>query len=241
MVDKLLEMIDGLKLSVDDYNKIIEALYENSPMKHNPVSQVRFIPLDMIQPNDYNPNAVARQEMKLLYTSIKHDGYTQPTVAIYDDELDKYIIVDGFHRYYVMKSYADIYKLNDGRLPIVVIDKDINDRMASTVRHNRARGKHSMTGMGSIVMQMLENGATDDEICNLLGLEADELVRLKYTTGVAKLYEDSDYSKAGKPNYQIQREYDPIKKGSEPVVDERLEKNHENVKLEWEEDLFSGK
>ena len=233
---KVLELLDEVELSVDDYNTLTETIYNKSPMKHNPVSMVRFIPLDKIQPNDYNPNAVARQEMKLLYTSIKHDGYTQPTVAIYDEEIDKYIIVDGFHRYYVMKTYPDIFKLDDGRLPIVVIDKDINDRMASTVRHNRARGKHSMTGMGSIVMKMIENGATDDEICNMLGLEADELVRLKYTTGIAKLYEDGEFSLVGKPDYQITREYDPTDPNSKPVTDdEKLNENYKNVVLSWEE------
>lgn len=139
-------------------------------------SGVLFVDIDKIEPNDYNPNAVAKQEMKLLETSIDHDGYTQPTVTIYDKDRDKYVIIDGFHRYYVMKTSKLINERNNGKLPIVVLDKNINERMASTVRHNRARGKHSLTGMGNIVMSMVNNGMTDEDICNELGLETDELI-----------------------------------------------------------------
>ena len=211
MKEKIINLIkEGYKdLSLDDYNEIINALYENHPLKHNPVARVQFIDVDKIEPNDYNPNAVAKQEMKLLETSIDHDGYTQPTVTIYDKERDKYVIVDGFHRYYVMKTSKLINERNNGKLPIVVLDKGINDRMASTVRHNRARGKHSVSGMGNIVCEMIKNGATDEEVCNELGLEVDELVRLKYTSGVAKLFEGQEFSKSAKPTYPIEREHDP--------------------------------
>ena len=211
MKDKIIELIKGNKFTVEEINEIENALYENHPMKHNPVSRVQYIDVDMIEPNDYNPNAVAKNEMKLLEISIDHDGYTQPTVTIWDDKKKKYVIVDGFHRYYVMKTSKLINERNNGKLPIVVLDKDINDRMASTVRHNRARGKHSVTGMGNIVCEMIKNGATDEEVCNELGLEVDELVRLKYTSGVAKLFEDEEFSKSAKPTYQIEREYDPTK------------------------------
>lgn len=228
---KIIEQVKDMDFTVEEFNELMDVLYEKNPMKHNPVSRVRFVDIDKIQPNDYNPNAVAKQEMKLLHTSIKHDGYTQPTVTVYDEELDKYVIVDGFHRYYVMKSYEDIFELNGGRMPIVVIDKDINDRMASTVRHNRARGKHSMTGMGTIVMEMVKNGASDAEICNNLGLEPDELVRLKHTTGVAKLFGDKDFTQSHKPAKQIEREYDPTQDGSTP----KENPNFDNVEIpdEW--------
>ena len=234
--DRALECLKDMDddLTVDELNELLEEIMRLHPMKHNPVSQIRYVHIDNIQPNDYNPNAVAKQEMGLLHTSISHDGYTQPTVTIYDEELEKYVIVDGFHRYFVMSSFEDINTLNGGYLPIVVIDKDINDRMASTVRHNRARGKHSLTGMGNIVLSMLENGATDEEVCNELGLEVDELVRLKYTTGIAKLFEDREYSKEKKMGYQMGREFDPINPRSEEVVDEKLSENYKNVKLEWE-------
>ena len=205
--------------TLDEINEIENALYEKHPLKHNPVARVQFIDVDKIEPNDYNPNAVAKNEMKLLEISIDHDGYTQPTVTIYDKERDKYVIVDGFHRYYVMKTSKLINGRNGGKLPIVVLDKDINDRMASTVRHNRARGKHSVSGMGNIVCEMIKNGATDEEVCNELGLEVDELVRLKYTSGVAKLFEGQEFSKSAKPTYQIEREYDPTQDVMEGSLD----------------------
>lgn len=210
MKEEIIKLIKNSgDMSVEDFNEIVSALYEKHPMKHNPVSRIQFIDVDMIEPNDYNPNAVAKNEMKLLEISIDHDGYTQPTVTIWDEEKQKYVIVDGFHRYYVMKTSKLINERNGGKLPIVVLDKDINDRMASTVRHNRARGKHSVSGMGNIVCEMIKNGATDEMVCNELGLEVDELVRLKYTSGVAKLFEDAEFSQSAKPTYQIEREYDP--------------------------------
>ena len=134
--------------------------------------------------------------MRLLYISIQHDGYTQPVVTIYNEEKDKYIIVDGFHRYLTMKHNKDLYDLNKGLLPVVVIEKDDNDLMASTIRHNRARGKHAITGMSNIVFEMLQNGGEDEKICNEVGLESEELVRLKHVTGFSKLFEDVEYNKS---------------------------------------------
>lgn len=188
------------------------------PIKHNPVSNVMWVPIEKVQANDYNPNQVARNEMRLLYTSIKHDGYTQPVVTVYDEKIDKYVIVDGFHRYSVMRFYDDIRKKNKGLLPIVVIDKDINDRMASTVRHNRARGKHSIAGMSNIVFGMLENGWSDAEIMAELGMEEEELIRLKHITGFSKLFENVEYSRAWETKNQlrIKREYKKkMKEGKE--------------------------
>lgn len=173
-------------------------------MRKQAVDNVIRVPIEKVFANDYNPNAVAKQEMKLLYISIKHDGYTMPVVTIYDKENDRYIIVDGFHRYSVMKMYKDIYEENDGLLPIVVISQNINDRMASTVRHNRARGKHSIDGMGNIVMNMLKNGWDDKRICFELGLEKEELIRLKHITGYAKFFENSSYSQAMETDKQIE-------------------------------------
>lgn len=164
---------------------------------HNPISHVRYIPLDKVFANNYNPNSVALMEMKLLYVSIKNDGYTQPVVTIYDPKNDRYVIVDGFHRYSIMKMYKDIYELNGGLLPCVVLEnKTIDELMASTIRHNRARGKHSVVGMSSLIMSMVANGVPDEEICKNLGLEAEELLRLKHITGYSKLYAGKEYSKA---------------------------------------------
>lgn len=172
-------------------------------IKDQPINEVKWIPIDRVTANDYNPNSVAKNEMKLLYKSILHDGYTQPVVTIYDEDQDLYVIVDGFHRYLVMKTYKDIYDRCEGRLPLVVISSEINDRMASTVRHNRARGKHSVDGMASMVFEMLDNGWSDARICNELGLEKEELIRLKYITGFAKLFEDAEYKRAWETKAQI--------------------------------------
>lgn len=182
---------------------------ELSVVKSQPIDFVRWVPIDMVQANDYNPNSVAKVEMKLLYTSILHDGYTQPIVTIYDKEIGKYIIVDGFHRYFTCKNNADIQERNKNMLPIVVIEKDINDRMASTIRHNRARGKHSVAGMSSMVFSMLENGWEDAAICNELGMEPEELLRLKHITGFSKLFADTEYNKSWTTKKQIllQKQY----------------------------------
>lgn len=183
--------------------EIRATLHELSPLASQPVDLIRWVPVDMVEPNDYNPNSVAKVEMRLLYTSILHDGYTQPVVTIWDDDKKKYVIVDGFHRYFTCKNNKDIRDRNHGMLPIVVIKKDINDRMASTVRHNRARGKHSVAGMSNMVFQMLENGWGDAEICNELGMEPEELLRLKHITGFSKLFDDVEYKQAWVTKRQI--------------------------------------
>lgn len=184
-------------------NAIKEVLHQASPLQSQPVDLVRWVPIEKVQPNDYNPNAVANIEMGLLYTSIKHDGYTQPIVTVFDDENDKYVIVDGFHRYFVAQNMKDIRERNKGLVPVVVINKDINDRMASTVRHNRARGKHSVKGMSNMVFEMLNNGWADDEVCNHLGMEPEELLRLKHITGFSKLFANHEYNKSWKTKNQI--------------------------------------
>ena len=180
-----------------------EALHNLSPVCGQPVDRIRWAPVDMVEPNDYNPNSVAKVELGLLYTSILHDGYTQPVVTIWDAEKEKYVIVDGFHRYFTCRNNQDIRDRNLGYLPVVVLDKPINDRMASTVRHNRARGKHSIDGMSNMVFQMLENGWSEAEICAELGMEAEEVLRLKHITGFSKLFEDVEYKKAWESKVQL--------------------------------------
>jgi hypothetical protein len=187
----------------DIINEINEFIFEHSPFKHNPVGNVKWVKLDEVQANDYNPNVVASQEMKLLAISIRHDGFTQPCVCMKDEKTGKFCIVDGFHRYYVNKTYKEIMEGNKGRIPIVVINKPINDRMASTVRHNRARGKHTVQGMGQLIFKMIDNGWDDAQICNELGLEPDELIRLKHVSGVAKLFAKSEYKNAWEESYQV--------------------------------------
>lgn len=183
---------------------------DKKPWLKNPVAKVQFVPIEKVVSNGYNPNQVAPNEMKLLYTSIAADGYTQPVVVVYDKEKDQFVIVDGFHRYTIMRTFKDIHEKNAGMLPVVVIEKDINDRMASTIRHNRARGKHSVAGMASMVFSMLDEGWDDAEICNEVGLSPEELLRLKHVTGFSKLYENGEYRKAwttARMN-RIKREHD---------------------------------
>jgi ParB-like chromosome segregation protein Spo0J len=178
-------------------------------MKDQPINNVQWIPIEQVQANDYNPNSVAPNEMRLLYVSIKADGYTQPVVTIFDKNIEKYVIIDGFHRYSIMRNHQDIYDMCEGHLPCVVLEKDINERMAATVRHNRARGKHSVAGMSNMVFQMLQNGRSDQDICNELGLEPEELLRLKHITGFSKLFADEQYSEAWETTKQaqIRKEY----------------------------------
>ncbi len=198
----MLEGSDNL-IAILNYTK--RRLAEISPEKHNPVDCVVWVPLEKVEPNDYNPNNVARTEMQLLLSSILHDGYTQPVVTIYDESREVYVIVDGFHRYYTMKSSKKLYERCGGLLPVVVIDKDVNDRMASTVRHNRARGRHSVDGMASMIFKMLDNGMLDSDICNELGMEPEELLRLKHVTGFSKLFDNTDYQKAWLTRSQIEQ------------------------------------
>ncbi len=187
-----------------------DALHELSTLKDQPVDRVRWVPIEQVCPNNYNPNSHASTELGLLYTSILADGFTQPIVTIRDEELGKWVIVDGFHRYYVCRRNSDILERNCGCVPIVVIDKPANDRMASTVRHNRARGRHSVEGMSSMVFKMLDNGWSEAAICRELGMEPEEVLRLKHITGFSKLFENVEYRRAWmhKSQVKIKLEWD---------------------------------
>lgn len=159
----------------------------------SPVYNVIAVPVEKIQANDYNPNHVAKREMKLLYQSIKQDGYTMPIVCYYDKENDKYIIVDGFHRYTIILKYKNIYNRENGMLPVSVIEKDINDRMASTIRHNRARGKHEVELQASLV-GMLKAGWDELKIMKELGMTLEEVQRLMGVKGIASEIKGVPYS-----------------------------------------------
>jgi len=196
LVKMLREELLGSTNKLELIEEVREVLHEICPLNAQPIDNVRWVPKEKVEPNDYNPNSVAQKEMGLLYHSIKQDGYTQPIVTIYDEARDKYVIVDGFHRYYVGTTCEDITQDNKGMLPVVVIKKDINERMAATVRHNRARGEHSIAGMSNLIFNMLENGWSDAEICNHIGLEPEELLKLKHITGFSKLFENVEYQKA---------------------------------------------
>lgn len=162
----------------------------------SPVYNVIAVHVDKIRANSYNPNAVAPPEMKLLETSIWEDGYTMPVVCYRVPNEDAYEIVDGFHRYTILKTSKRIYERECGMLPVVVIDKDMSNRMASTIRHNRARGSHSVDLMVNIVAELVESGMSDAWIMRHIGMDMDELLRLKQISGIAALFKDREFSRA---------------------------------------------
>jgi len=162
----------------------------------SPVYNVKAVPIEKVRANTYNPNSVAPPEMALLETSIWEDGYTMPVVCYYLPEEDVYEIVDGYHRYTTLKTSKRIYEREGGMLPVVVINKDESNRMASTIRHNRARGSHSVELMSNIVAELTRAGMSDAWIIRHIGMDKDELLRLKQITGLADLFKDREFSEA---------------------------------------------
>ena len=162
----------------------------------SPVYQVLAVPLEKIRANAYNPNAVAPPEMKLLELSIWEDGFTMPVVCYKVPDQDLYEIVDGYHRYTTLLTSERIREREKGLLPVVVIEKDISNRMASTIRHNRARGSHSIELMSNIVKELTEAGMSEAWIIRHIGMDKDELLRLKQITGLADLFADKEFSEA---------------------------------------------
>lgn len=165
----------------------------------SPVYNVIPVPIEKIKANAWNPNAVAPPEMKLLYQSIKEDGYTMPIVCYHMADTDTYEIVDGFHRYMIMQKHKDIYERENGCLPVSVIDKPVEERMASTIRHNRARGSHDVDLMSSIVAELVDSGMSDQWISKNLGMDFDEILRLKQISGLASLFADKEFSPSWTP------------------------------------------
>ncbi len=165
----------------------------------SPVYNVIPVPIEKIRANSYNPNSVPPPEMKLLELSIWEDGYTMPTVCYFDVENNIFEVVDGFHRYSLVNPESKhfskrIYDRENGCLPVSVIDKDIHNRMASTIRHNRARGSHSIELMTNIVSELTKSGMGDDWILKQIGMDADELLRLKQLSGLAELFRNIEFS-----------------------------------------------
>jgi hypothetical protein len=156
-----------------------------------PCLNVRLVSTDMIISNEYNPNKVATPEMELLIHSIEEDGVTQPIVVFFDEEKNQYVVIDGFHRYTVLKNHFKCEKI-----PVVILNKSISERMASTIRHNRARGKHQVDLMGILIKNLADQGLTDEQIAHHLGMEGEELLRLRQQVGCAKVLANSEYSQA---------------------------------------------
>jgi ParB-like chromosome segregation protein Spo0J len=186
-----------LKQKVETINTIRLALHNHSPFKSEPVDCVQWIANTEVKANDYNPNTVAPPEMKLLELSISEDGYTQPIVSWPDE--GKYTVIDGFHRHRVGKESKPIQKRVHGYLPLVVINQDRtdrSDRMASTIRHNRARGKHGVDSMSDIVVDLKKRNRSEDWIAKHLGMDADEVLRLCQVSGLVEMFSNSEFSKS---------------------------------------------
>lgn len=197
---KIRGVLSGLPLSekVDAINALRDAIHQESPFHTEPVDFVRWVKSDDVVANDYNPNSVAPPEMELLRLSISNDGYTQPIVSMLSDS-GKREVIDGFHRHRVGKECADIQARVHGYLPLVQIrasQHDKSDRMASTIRHNRARGEHKVESMADIVVELKRRFWDDKKIAKELGMEPDEVLRLTQVTGLASVFADREFSEA---------------------------------------------
>jgi len=197
LIEEINQMPEVQKINA--INSIKLRLHEVSPFRSEPVDCVLWVAADQVQANDYNPNSVAPPEMKLLQHSIREDGYTQPIVGYFDDEDNVFEVVDGFHRNRVGKECDDVRERVKGYLPVTVINKERQertDRIAATIRHNRARGKHAVTAMSDIVLELSRRNWSDNKIAKELGMDPDEVLRLKQITGLAELFADRDFSMA---------------------------------------------
>lgn len=191
-----LDELQGDEL-IDTINEIRQCIHEKSPFNAEPVDFVKWVKNTEIKANDYNPNSVAPPEMELLRTSIMADGYTQPIVTF--NEQSHFTVVDGFHRNRVGKECEDVNQRVMGYLPVVEIretQSNRGDRMASTVRHNRARGKHKVEAMSDIVLDLKKRNWSDEKIAKNLGMEPDEVLRLAQITGLAEMFGNEDFSEA---------------------------------------------
>jgi ParB-like chromosome segregation protein Spo0J len=183
---------------IEAINAIRTALHEHSPMRHEPVDCVLWVPAETVQANTYNPNVVAPPEMQLLTQSISVDGYTQPIVT-WPVGPEEHEVVDGFHRHRVGKDNESIRARGRGRLPITAINPDRadeSDRRAATIRHNRARGQHTVEGMADIVVDLRRRGKSDEWIGRELGMDPDEVLRLRQTSSIAEAFADGDFNEA---------------------------------------------
>lgn len=194
----MFEYLSELPLAerVEEINRLRAEIHKHSPFASEPVDFVRWVPNTIVHANDYNPNSVAPPEMKLLEHSIMSDGYTQPIVTWPNEGIE---VIDGFHRHRVGKESPSISARVHGYLPIVELkadQQDRNDRMAATIRHNRARGAHKVESMSEIVVELKRRFWTDERISTELGMDADEVLRLQQVTGLAGLFGDEDFSEA---------------------------------------------
>lgn len=201
---RIIDLISVMELNekVDAINDVKKQLHEISPFKTEPVDCVLWVKNESVHANDYNPNSVAPPEMELLRLSISADGYTQPIVSMLEENGETREVIDGFHRNRVGKECEDIQSRVHGYLPVVTINKErenINDRVASTIRHNRARGKHKIESMSEIVIDLKKRNWSDEKIAKNLGMDADEVLRLCQIGGLSELFLDKEFSQAWTP------------------------------------------
>jgi ParB-like chromosome segregation protein Spo0J len=208
--NEIINMLRYLSLEekVEIINDIKIMIHEVSPFKTEPVDCVLWVKNDSVYANDYNPNSVAPPEMELLRLSISNDGYTQPIVSM-DNNNGTREVIDGFHRNRVGKECDDIQKRVHGYLPVVTIresQSDKNNRVASTIRHNRARGKHKVESMSEIVVDLKKRNWSDEKISKELGMDRDEVLRLCQISGLIELFSDKDFSMGWVPELEDENE-----------------------------------
>lgn len=216
LAEEIASLVSSMSLhdKVRCLNACRKALHNASPFASEPVDCVQWVPMDCVEANDYNPNSVAPPEMELLRHSITADGYTQPIVAW--DRENCYEVVDGFHRNRVGRECEDVAERIQGFLPLAVIKGDRterNDRIASTIRHNRARGKHAVSAMSDIVIELKRRNWSDKKIGKELGMDPDEVLRLSQISGLAEMFSDVEFSEAWEAD-------DPLDDGAEEIIDE---------------------
>lgn len=198
-VENIFKELDSLDIEekINTINEIKKILHQHSPFKSEPTDCVLWVKNELVEANDYNPNVVAPPEMKLLEHSISQDGYTQPIVGFQENE--HYEVVDGFHRNRIGKESKEVSERIKGYLPITIVNSDRldrGDRIASTIRHNRARGKHLVGEMSNIIQELARRNWSDKKIAKELGMEPDEVLRLKQITGLAEMFADEEFSEA---------------------------------------------
>lgn len=203
LIDKFTELYKGISLldipeRIETINKIKLWLHELSPFKNEPVDCVLWVKNDTVHGNEYNPNSVAPPEMRLLEVSIMEDGYTQPIVTWKENDAQREVI-DGFHRHLVGKNFPSVASRIHGYLPVVTANEnrtDKGDRIAATIRHNRARGKHKIDAMSEIILDLKRRNWSNEKIARELGMDADEILRLSQITGLAEMFSNDEFSEA---------------------------------------------
>jgi ParB-like chromosome segregation protein Spo0J len=212
-VDSIISRIENCSTDekIDILNLISSKLHKISPFKNEPVNCVQWVKNDTVIANDYNPNAVAPPEMELLRLSINNDGYTQPVVSVENGEGENRTVIDGFHRTRVSKECKDITERLFGYTPVVTIretQSGHNDRVASTIRHNRARGKHKVDSMSDIIVDLKKRNWSSKKIGKELGMDKDEVLRLSQISGITELFKDTEFTKAWEDEETVQLEHE---------------------------------